>query len=158
MTDANGNKIKIICGEVNGVRGPVQDIVTDPEYLDVTIAPGATFTHPTPAGHTVFAYVIEGKGDFCRQRDPYSYDAEGENYFDMAREPLIGNRHLVLFGDGEQVAAKAEQEGMRFLLISGKPIREPVAWYGPIVMNTQQELRTAFEELQAGTFIKGRRR
>ncbi len=158
VTDAGGNKIKIICGEVNGVRGPVQDIVTDPEYLDVTLPPGATFTHPTSRGHTVFAYVIEGKGDFCRQRDPYSYDAEGENYFDMEREPLIGNGHLVLFGDGDDVLVKADQDPVRFLLISGKPIREPVAWYGPIVMNTQQELRTAFEELQAGTFIKSRRR
>jgi len=100
--------------------------------------------------------VIDGQGTFCQQGDPYSYELEGENYFDMAREPLIGNRHLVLFDDGEQVAARAGPEGMRFLLISGKPIREPVAWYGPIVMNTQQELRTAFAELQAGTFIKSR--
>ncbi len=157
VTDAGGNKIKIICGEVNGVRGPVQDIVTDPEYLDVTVPAGAMFTHPTPAGHTIFAYVIAGRGEFCRQQDPYNYDAEGENYFDMEREPLIGNRRLVLFGDGDNVVVKAGEDGVRFLLISGKPIREPVAWYGPIVMNTRQELRTAFEELQAGTFIKSRR-
>ena len=156
VTDAGGNKIKIICGEVNGVRGPVQDIVTDPEYLDVTVPAGAMFTHPTPAGHTIFAYVIAGRGEFCRQQDPYNYDAEGENYFDMEREPLIGNRRLVLFGDGDNVVVKAGEDGVRFLLISGKPIREPVAWYGPIVMNTRQELRTAFEELQAGTFIKSR--
>jgi len=156
VTDAGGNKIKVICGEVEGVRGPVQDIVTDPAYLDVAIPPGGTFTRLTPAGHTVFAYVIDGQGTFCQQGDPYSYELEGANYFDMAREPLIGNRHLVLFDDGEQVAARAGPEGMRFLLISGKPIREPVAWYGPIVMNTQQELRTAFAELQAGTFIKSR--
>lgn len=156
VTDAGGNKIKVICGEVAGVRGPVQDIVTDPAYLDVTIPPGGTFTRATPRGHTVFAYVIDGRGAFCQEQDPYSYELEGANYFDMAREPSIGNRHLVLFDDGDQVAARAEGEGMRFLLISGKPIREPVAWYGPIVMNTRQELRTAFEELQAGTFIKSR--
>ncbi len=158
VTDAGGSRIKIICGEVNGVRGPVQDIVTDPEYLDVTVPAGATFTRPTPAGHTVFAYVIDGRGIFCDQKDPYSYEVEGANYFDMERDPLIGNRHLVLFGDGDQVVVRAEQEPVRFLLISGKPIREPVAWYGPIVMNTREELQTAFEELRAGTFIKSRGR
>jgi hypothetical protein len=101
------------------------------------------------------AYVIEGKGDFC-QRDPYSYEAEGANYFDLEREPLIGSEHLVHFGDGEEISVTAEKEAVRFLLISGKPIGEPIAWYGPIVMNTQQELRVAFDELQRGTFIKGR--
>ncbi len=156
--DAGGNRVKVICGEIDGTRGPVRDIVTDPEYLDVTVAPGGTFTHSTPRGHTVFAYVIAGKGDFCRQKDPYSYEAEGANYFDMEREPLIGNGHLVLFGDGDAVSVRAEQEEVQFLLISGRPIREPVAWYGPIVMNTQQELRTAFEELRQGTFIKRQRR
>jgi quercetin 2,3-dioxygenase len=158
VTDAAGNRIKVICGKVEGVRGPVQDIITDPEYLDVRVPAGATFTHPTPPGHTVFAYVIEGSGNFSGQRDPYSYEAQGANYFDMEREPLIANGHLVLFDDGESVAVRAEQEPVRFLLISGKPIREPIAWYGPIVMNTQQELRTAFDELQAGTFIKSRDR
>jgi len=157
VTDPNGNKIKVICGQVNSAPGPVQDIVTDPEYLDVAVMPGATFVHPTPHDYTVFAYVIEGSGDFCRQSDPYSYEVEGANYFDMEREPLIGNGHLVLFSEGEAVSVRAEQEPVRFLLISGKPIREPIAWYGPIVMNTQQELRTAFEELQRGTFIKARR-
>ncbi len=158
VTDEGGSRIKIICGEVNGVLGPVRDIVTDPEYLDVTVPPGATFTRFTPAGHTVFAYVIDGRGVFSNQVDPYSYEAEGANYFDMERDPLIGNRHLVLFGDGDQVVVRAEQEPVRFLLISGRPIREPVAWDGPIVMNTREELQTAFEELRAGTFIKSRGR
>lgn len=158
VTDAGGSRIKIICGEINGVLGPVRDIVTDPEYLDVTVPAGATFTRFTPAGHTVFAYVIDGRGVFSDQKDPYSYEAEGANYFDMERDPLIGNRHLVLFGDGDQVVVRAEQEPVRFLLISGRPIREPVAWYGPIVMNTREELQTAFEELRAGTFIKSRGR
>jgi redox-sensitive bicupin YhaK (pirin superfamily) len=155
VTDSGGNRIKIICGQVNGVQGPVRDIVTDPEYLDVAVKPGGTFRHPTPQGHTVLAYVIEGKGDFCQQ-DPYSYAAEGENYFDLEREPFISNGHLVHYDDGEAISVVAEQEGVRFLLISGKPIREPIAWYGPIVMNTQQELRVAFDELQRGTFIKSR--
>jgi quercetin 2,3-dioxygenase len=154
VTDPAGNRIKVICGVVNGTQGPVRDIITDPEYLDVRVMPGATFTNPTPLGHTVFVYVIEGRADFSGQRDPYSYEAEGANYFDMEREPLIGNGHLVLFDDGEAVAARTEQEPVRFLLISGKPIGEPIAWYGPIVMNTQGELRTAFDELQQGTFIK----
>ena len=158
VTDADGNKVKIICGEVHGTHGPVQDIVTNPEYLDITVMPGATFTHPTPRGHTVCAYVIEGRGEFCRQRDPYSYEVEGENYVDMEREPLLTNRHLALFDDGEAISVRAEEEPVRFLLMSGKPIREPIAWHGPIVMNTQQELRTAFEELQRGTFIKSQDR
>ncbi len=156
VTDSAGNKIKVICGQVNGTQGPVRDIITDPAYLDITVAPGRSFTRPTPRDHTVFAYVIQGKGSFCQQQDPFSYDAAGENYFDMEREPLIGNQHLVLFGDGDAVSVKAEDEGVRFLLISGKPIREPIAWYGPIVMNTQEELRTAFDELRRGTFIKHR--
>jgi len=157
VTDADGNRIKIICGEVNGVQGPVRDIVTDPSYLDVTVKSGGVFKHPTQRGHTVFAYVIDGEGAFCGQKDPYSYEVEGENYFDMEGGALIGNRHLVLFGDGDAVEVRAERDPARFLLISGKPIREPIAWYGPIVMNTQQELRTAFEELQRGTFIKHQR-
>ena len=120
----------------------------------MTVPPGATFTHPTPRGHTVFAYVIGGKGVFCRQKDPYSYEAEGASYFDMERGPLLGDGHLVLFGDGDAVTISAEQEPVRFLLISGKPIGEPIAWYGPIVMNTQEELRVAFDELDNGTFLK----
>jgi redox-sensitive bicupin YhaK (pirin superfamily) len=156
VTDAAGNRIKIICGEVDGTAGPVRDIVTDPEYLDVAVPGGGKFVHPTSRGHTVFAYVIDGKGDFCLDGDPWCYEAEGAGYFDLERERLIGNGHLVLFGDGDAVAVDAGEEGARFLLISGKPIREPIAWYGPIVMNTQEELRLAFDELQRGTFIKSR--
>jgi redox-sensitive bicupin YhaK (pirin superfamily) len=156
VTSVSGATIKVIAGEVEGVRGPVRDVVTDPEYLDVTVPPGASFTHPTPRGHTVFAYVIDGGGIFCQQKDPYSYDAEGENYFDMDRGAVIGDGHLVLFGDGDQVTISTESHPVRFLLVSGKPIGEPIAWYGPIVMNTQSELRVAFDELDRGTFIKVR--
>lgn len=154
VTGAGGARIKVIAGTVNGTTGPVRDVVTDPEYLDITLTPGATFTHPTPPGHTVFAYVIGGKGIFCQQLDPYSYETEGTNYFDMKRDPLVGDRHLLLFGDGDQVTVTTEDDPVRFLLVSGKPIGEPIAWYGPIVMNTQEELRVAFDELQRGTFIK----
>jgi len=150
----NGVSIKVIAGTVGGVAGPVRDVVTAPEYLDVTVPAGATFSHPITRGHTAFAYVIGGRGAFCRQSDPFSYEAEGAGYFDMERGPLLGDRHLVLFGDGDTVTIGAEQEPVRLLLVSGKPIGEPVAWYGPIVMNTQEELRVAFAELDAGTFLK----
>jgi redox-sensitive bicupin YhaK (pirin superfamily) len=153
-TQADGTRVKVIAGTAGNVTGPVRDVVTAPEYLDVTVLRGEAFTHPTPRGHTVFAYVIGGKGVFCTQKDPYSYEAEGAGYFDMERGPLIGDGHLVLFGDGDHVTIGAEDESVRFLLISGKPIREPIAWYGPIVMNTQEELRIAFDELQRGTFIR----
>ena len=149
-----GAKIKIICGKVNGTQGPVQDIITDPEYIDVSVPAGAEYVHATKPGHTVFAYVIEGKGCFCKQKNPFSYEVEGENYFDLQRSPFVTDANLVMFGDGEQVVVSTEEEPVRFLLVSGKPIGEPVAWYGPIVMNTQEELQIAFEEYNNGTFIK----
>jgi redox-sensitive bicupin YhaK (pirin superfamily) len=132
-----GVTIKVICGEVKGTRGPVRDIIIDPEYLDITVSRGAEFIHPTKRGHTVFAYIIAGKAWFSEQKDT-----------------LLYNENLVLFHDGEHIVISTENESVRFLLISGKPIGEPVAWRGPIVMNTQQELRTAFEEYSNGTFIK----
>ena len=130
-------KIKIISGEVNGVIGPVQDIITEPEYLDGTINPQSEFSHPVKRGHNVFAYIIEGKG-----------------FFDQDRDKSAGVENLVIFKDGDEVNISTEDEKVRFLLISGKPIEEPVAWRGPIVMNTEEELRIAFEEYQNGTFIK----
>ncbi len=151
---ANGGTIRIICGEAAGTRGPVRDIVTDPAYLDVTLPAGTEFVHPTRAGHTVFAYVIAGEGIFCREKNPFSYEVEGRNYFDMKRTPFVIDGELVLFTDGEEIVVSTGEEPVRFLLMAGKPIGEPVAWYGPIVMNTQEELRTAFEEYERGTFIK----
>ena len=149
-----GTRVKAICGEVNGVKGPVRDIVIDPEYLDVTIPSKSDFSHVVKSGYTIFAYVIEGKGYFDNVRDPYAYEVEGANYFDFERDCLIGPETLILFDDGDQLAFSAEDKGVRFLLISGKPIGEPVAWQGPIVMNTEEELRIAFEEYRKGTFIK----
>jgi quercetin 2,3-dioxygenase len=154
VVDDSGATVKVVAGTVHGVTGPVRDVATNPEYLDVTVPAGKTFAHTTPRGHTVFAYVIGGKAVFNHQDDPYSYEAEGDTYFDQERDRLIGDRHLVLFGDGDSVIVSAATEPVRFLLISGKPIGEPIAWRGPIVMNTQAELRTAFEELDKGTFIK----
>ena len=132
-----GGVVRIICGEVDGVQGPVQDVVTDPRYLDVSLPAGAQWQLATPAGHTVFAYVFEGQMRFS---------VEGSAF--------AANRDLVLLGDGDQLAVTAGAEGGRFLLISGKPIREPVYWRGPIVMNSEQELRIAFEEFRDRTFIK----
>jgi quercetin 2,3-dioxygenase len=154
ITTNNGVKIKVICGIVNGTRGPVRDIISDPEYLDVAVPAHAEFIHPTKSAHTVFAYVFEGKACFCRQKNPFSYEVEGENYFDIQRGPDVTNGSLVLFDKGEQIAVSTEEEPVRFLLVSGKPIGEPVAWYGPIVMNSQEELEIAFEEFNNGTFIK----
>jgi redox-sensitive bicupin YhaK (pirin superfamily) len=150
----NGTKIKIICGKVGGQEGPVRDIVIDPQYLDVTVPGRSEFLHTTKRGHNVFAYVIDGKGYFCQEKNQFSYEIEGINYFDMDGDPYLGNETIVLFEDGDQVMVSTEGEAARFLLISGRPIGEPVAWYGPIVMNSEEELRIAFEEYQNGTFIK----
>ncbi len=154
---ANGAKVRVICGKAGGRQGPVRDIVTDPEYLDVTVPARSEFIHSTKRGHTVFAYVIEGKGYFCKEKQPLSYEAEGVNYFDIQRDPFVSNETLVLFDDGDQMMVSTEDDSVRFLLISGKPIGEPVAWRGPIVMNTEDELRVAFEEYHNGTFIKHKR-
>ena len=154
VTTKSGAKVKVICGKVDGKEGPVRNIVISPEYLDVTVPAHSEFVHRTTRGDTVFAYVIGGKGVFCNQKNPFAYDAAGENYFDMERDAYIHNGTAVLFEDGEQVAIATQGEPVRFLLISGKPIGEPVAWYGPIVMNTEEELMVAFEEYRNGTFIK----
>ncbi len=137
ITLASQVQIKILSGEIQGTRGPVQDIITEPEYFDVTIPANTTFQHHIPEDHNVFAYIIEGQGHFYPKHTQ-----------------LIGPRHLVHFGDGDTVAIQTEKSSLRFLLISGKPIGEPVAWYGPIVMNTQEELSVAFNEYRKGTFIK----
>jgi quercetin 2,3-dioxygenase len=149
-----GVKVKIICGELKGVRGPAKDIVIDPQYLDITIPPRTPLTLPVNAGHRVFAYVIEGKAYFENERDAYSYDATGANYFDFKRNCQMGPENAILFGDGDELSISTDEAPVRFLLISGKPLREPVAWYGPIVMNTREELRQAFEEFENGTFVK----
>ena len=150
----SGAKVKIICGKLNGVKGPVGGIVTNPEYLDIKVPAGTTFTHSVSRGQNVFAYVIEGEGFFDQNQDPYAHEVIGSNYFDFKRSCLCGDGTMILYGDGDQLSVTPAKNGVRFLLISGRPIGEPVAWYGPIVMNTQEELRVAFEEYQNGTFIK----
>ncbi|MFX0093174.1 MAG: pirin family protein [Candidatus Hodarchaeota archaeon] len=154
ITLDSGATVKIICGEVDGTKGPVQDIVIDPEYLDVTIPANLQFRHKVKNSHTVFAYVIEGQGYFDLGRDAYAYEVGGENYFDFDRTCLIESYNLVVYDNGDELVITSEKEPVRFLLVSGKPIGEPVAWHGPIVMNTKEELRIAFEEYRNGTFIK----
>jgi len=151
----SGVTARVICGKVNGTEGPVKDIVIDPEYLDVTVPAGVTWTHPVKTGHTAFAYAIEGKGYFDAERNFFRHEIVGSKYFDFQGECLVGPETFVQYERaGSQVEVTAENSAVRFLLVSGKPIGEPVAWYGPIVMNTQEELQAAFEEYQKGTFIK----
>ncbi len=151
----DGAVVRVISGEVEGVRGPVREIVTEPEFLDVSLPPGISFTHPVKPGHTVFAYVIEGEGYFDPGRDAFVREAVGPNYFDMARQCACGADTLVLYGPGNAIVVTTDEQPVRFLLVAGKPLKEPVAWYGPIVMNTQEELRAAFREYEEGTFVKG---
>ena len=150
----NSVRVKIISGKVEELQGPVRDIVTAPEYLDVAVPAGVTFTHPVKRGRNAFAYVIEGDGYFDPGRDAFGHEIVGDNYFDLKRSCICGNGTMVHYGDGDEISVSAEKNGVRFLLASGNPIGEPVAWYGPIVMNTRSELRLAFGELENGTFIK----
>jgi quercetin 2,3-dioxygenase len=150
----NGIEVRIICGELGGKAGPIRNVTIQPEYLDVFLPPHSSFSHAIPAGHSVFAYVYDGSGFFSENTDPYAYDAVGVNYFDTERRAQLGNTSLIVFGPGDQVKVTTLENTVRFLLISGRPIHEPVAWYGPIVMNTEEELRLAFEELRNDTFIK----
>jgi redox-sensitive bicupin YhaK (pirin superfamily) len=156
ITLENDVQIKIICGTVNKIHGPVQDIMIDPEYLDITVPAHTVYEHPVKPGHTVFAYVIAGQGYFCKEKKPFIYEAEGKNSFDMETDPLASNGTLILFEDGRSVHIETGDASIRFLLISGKPLNEPIAWHGPIVMNNQAELQLAFDEYRAGTFLKNK--
>jgi len=155
ITLDSGIKIKIVSGLVNGVQGPVQDIVIDPEMLDVSIPSGTTFRHPVKDGHTAVAYVLAGEGYFDERRDAFAYEMAGSGWMDLDRRCICGAETVILFErEGSEVVVVSGEQPLRFLFIAGKPLNEPVAWYGPIVMNTQDELRTAFEEYNSGNFIK----
>lgn len=129
-----GCVVKVVAGEVGGVRGPVRDVVIDPGYLDCTLAPGAAFEHAVAHGDTVFAYVIGG-----------ALDVDGRS---------IPDKTLALLGEGDEVVLRASGRGARFLLVSGRPLGEPVAWRGPIVMNTWDEIERAYAQLADGTFVR----
>ncbi len=147
VRQASGAVVRVIAGDVEGTLGPVKDIVTGAEYLDVSLPAGTQFVHEVQDGHSLFAYVIEGEGYF---------EPEGGSASDAGSSEIIcDNGTLVAYArDGKLVTVSAEAKSVRFLLVSGKPLGEPVAWQGPIVMNTQAELQTAFEELQSGAFLK----
>jgi redox-sensitive bicupin YhaK (pirin superfamily) len=155
IIDDDGTRVRVVCGEFWGRRGPVEGVAADPRYLDVSVPPGRRKTLPVELGRHAFAYVFEGAGIFASASAPFGVltEKEGNGGETLVRE-RTGNRSLVLFDSGDDITVQAGEEGIRFLLVSGKPIEEPVAWYGPIVMNTQDELNTAVAELRNGTFIK----
>jgi len=154
VTTPEGAVVRVIAGEVTGVRGPVREVVSEPEYLDVSLPAGASFSHPVKTGHSVFAFVIEGEGWFDASRDPFAREATGESWWNTKQPCVAGAETLVLYGPGDAVQVETDAKPVRFLLASGKPLKEPVAWYGPIVMNTREELKVAFEEFERGTFVK----
>jgi quercetin 2,3-dioxygenase len=157
LVEDDGTRVRVICGDFRGKRGPVDGIAADPRYLDISVPPGRRKTLPVEIERHAFAYVFEGSGTFSGASAPFGVltekeTADGET---LVRE-RTGNRSLVLFDSGDEVTVQAGDDGIRFLLVSGKPLQEPVAWYGPIVMNTQAELQQAVSELRNGTFIKQR--
>jgi redox-sensitive bicupin YhaK (pirin superfamily) len=155
VTLENGVTVKVIAGEVAGVKGPVGDIVIEPEMLDISVPAGTVFSHSLTAGHTAFAYILKGEGYFDDQRDAYAYEMVGHGWSDTERRCLCSAETVVLFEHaGTAVEVATTDKPLRFLFVSGKPLGEPVAWYGPVVMNTQEELKVAFEEYQRGTFVK----
>ena len=155
ITDDDGTEARIVCGSLWGTSGPVDGIAADPTYLDVSVPPGKRKTLAVETTRHAFAYVFAGAGRFCNASDPLAVPTEGVGWWlDMAPPAEADNRSLVLFDRGDEVTVQAGDDGIRFLLVSGKPIKEPVAWYGPIVMNTQAELQQAVQDLQKGTFIR----
>ena len=155
VVDDDGTRVRVICGDFWGKRGPVDGIAADPRYLDVSVPPGRRKTLRVETDRHAFAYVFAGSGTFRDASQPFGVltEKEGGDGEVLVRE-RTGNRSLVLFDRGDEVTVEAADEGIRFLLVSGKPIEEPVAWYGPIVMNTNAELREAMAELRDGTFIR----
>ena len=154
VTDDDGTKVRVIIGSFWGQRGPVEGIAADPRYLDVSVPPGKRKTLPVEMGRSAFAYVFDGSGTFRDASGPQPVMTERTDGSNRTELMDAGNRSLVLFDRGDEVTVQAGDHGIRFLLVSGKPLQEPVAWYGPIVMNTEAELQQAYEELRAGTFIK----
>jgi redox-sensitive bicupin YhaK (pirin superfamily) len=155
ITDDDGTVVKVIVGSFWGLTGPVDGIAADPQYLDIFVPAGVKKTFKVDTYRKAFAYVFEGAGAFADASKPFGVllekEVAGEEY--NIRD-MSGNRTLVKFGTGDEVTVQAGPEGIRFLLISGAPLQEPVAWHGPIVMNTHEEIMQAVKELRNGTFIK----
>lgn len=157
VTLDHGVLVKVIAGTVAGVQGPVRDIVIEPQMLDISVPAGTVFRHSVPDGHTAFAYILSGEGYFDERKDAYAYEMVGHGWLDTERRCVCEPETVVLFAhEGDSVQVTTTDKPIRFILVAGKPLGEPVAWYGPIVMNTQEELRIAFEEYEKGTFIKQR--
>ncbi len=158
VTDDDGTAARIVCGSFWGKKGPVDEVAIDPIYLDVTVPPRKRKTLPVETTRNAFAYVFAGDGTFCNASGPLAVPTEAAGWADVEPPTRADNRSLVLFDQGDEVTVEAGADGIRFLLVSGKPLAEPVAWYGPIVMNTQDQLRQAFSELEDGTFLRSQAR
>ena len=156
ITDDDGTRVRVVCGSFWGKRGPVDGVAADPRYVDVWVPAGKRKTLPVENSRHAFAYVFDGSGNFRDASQPTAVRTDRVGPVVEGASDETGNRSLVLFDSGDEVTVHAGDEGVRFLLVSGTPIEEPVAWYGPIVMNTEAQLRQAYEELRAGTFIKPR--
>ena len=154
VIEDDGTKARIICGDFWGVNGPVDGIAADPVYVDISVPPGVKRSIPVETQRHAFAYVFAGSGKFFNASSPRPIPTEAVLGDDRPVPVLAENRHLILFDRGDEVTVQAGDEGIRFLLVSGRPLREPVAWHGPIVMNTQEQLQQAFQELNRGTFLK----
>ena len=156
VVDDDGTSVRVICGSFWGKTGPVDGVAADPRYLDVTVPPGQRKRLAVETSRHAFAYVFSGSGTFRDASQPRGVRTEGVGGAETADRSETGNRSLVLFDNGDEISVQAGDEGIRFLLVSGKPIEEPVAWYGPIVMNTEDQLQQAYAELRDGSFIKQR--
>ncbi len=158
VVDDDGTRVRVICGEFWGKTGPVEGVAADPRYLDVFVPPGVRKTLPVESSRHAFAYIFEGSGTFRDASAPRGVLTEqvGEGASGAMVRDEAGNRSLVLFDSGDAITVQAGEAGIRFLLVSGRPLEEPVAWRGPIVMNTDEELRRAYAELRDGTFIRHR--
>jgi quercetin 2,3-dioxygenase len=157
VTDDDGTKARIICGSFWGATGPVDGIAAEPSYVDVWVPPGKKKSLPVATSRHAFAYVFAGSGKFSNASPPRNVRTEGLDASETSapvRTEEAGNRSLIVFDSGDEVTVQAGEQGIRFLLVSGKPLQEPVAWYGPIVMNTQAQLDQALAELKAGTFLR----
>jgi len=155
VVDDDGTRVRVVCGEFWGKKGPVEGVAADPRYLDVSVPPGRRKRIAVDRANHAFAYVFAGFGTFRDASGPQPVLTEQVNGATTRSLPHDAeNRSLVLFDRGDEVEVQAGDQGIRFLLVSGRPIEEPVAWYGPIVMNTQQELQQAFNDLRNGTFIR----
>ena len=155
ITDDDGTKVRVITGDFWGKKGPVEGVAADPRYLDISVPPGRKKTFKVEVDRHAFAYIFAGSGTFRDASKPFGVKVEKEfQGEELNIRDLSGNRTLVVFDTGDEVTVQAGEQGIRFLLVSGKPIEEPVAWHGPIVMNTQAELQQAMRELRNGTFIK----